>query len=145
MELATSAAADENEGTKTDSRHDKSEQRCEKDEEIKALIEESRTIGKKTRALEGCQQKDDSVHQGEKRATRWEKTQQILEEFKGIKSISNIKSAREKHSFQKYVGIFRFERKRVFFLTFLCRGNLRAGCSQVDGARCQNRIGLIEF
>ena len=49
MELATSAAADENEGTKTDSRHDKGEQRCEKDEEIKALIEESRTLGKKTK------------------------------------------------------------------------------------------------
>ena len=49
MELATSAAADENEGTKTDSRHDKSEQRREKDEEINPLIEESRTIGKKTK------------------------------------------------------------------------------------------------
>ena len=65
-------------------------------------------------------------------------------EFKGIWSISNIKPAREKHSFQKYVDIFRFERKR-FFLSFLCRGNLRAGCFQVDVARCQDRIGLIEF
>ena len=50
MELATSAAADENQGTSTESRHDKSEQRCEKDRGIRALIEERKTIGKKTKS-----------------------------------------------------------------------------------------------
>ena len=117
MELATSAAADENEGTTTDSRHDKSEQRCEKDEEIKGpsskKVERS---AKRQRALEGCQQKEHSVHQGQKKeAKRQEKIQQMLEEFMGIKSITNIKLAREKHSFQKYVDIFRFEKKTLFF------------------------------
>ena len=37
------------------------------------------------------------MHQGQtKRAKRWEKTPQILEELKGSKSISNITSARKK-------------------------------------------------
>ena len=41
--------------------------------------------------------------------------------IKGIWSISNIKSAREKHSFQKYVDIFRFDRKRCFFIISVSR------------------------
>ena len=54
MELATSAAADENEGTSTDSRHDKSEQRCEKNEEIKGTSSKKvERSAKRQRALEG--------------------------------------------------------------------------------------------
>ena len=40
MESASARAANEKEEISTESRHDKNEQRCEKDEEIKATIEE---------------------------------------------------------------------------------------------------------
>ena len=43
IESALARAANEKEEISTESRHDKNEQRCEKDEEIKAHIEERKT------------------------------------------------------------------------------------------------------
>ena len=87
------------------------------------LIEERKNDRQKDKGrLTGVSKKIIRCIRDKKKAKRQEKIQQILEEFKGIKSITNIKLAREKHSFQKYVDIFRFERKRCFFQHFCVAG-----------------------
>ena len=93
MESASARAANEKESS-TESRHDKNEQRCEKDEEIEAFIEERKII------------KDDKerwkdVSKKIKRCTRDKKEQRDRRRYrkywkKSNQEHSNIKSARKK-------------------------------------------------
>ena len=98
MESASVRAANEKEEISTESRHDKNEQRCEKDKEIKAHIEERKTSINMTNAWRMSAKRSKGASGTKKRAKRLEKIQQILEELKGIgiKNMSIIKSSRKK-------------------------------------------------
>ena len=69
----------------------------DKDEEILALIQERRTIKKDERErIREVSKKIKKCIREKKRTARQEKIQKILEELKGTKNISNVKSAKKR-------------------------------------------------
>ena len=76
---------------------DIAEEKHKKDNEIKRLIEERRSIpNSDQQQLKEVSKRIKKCARNKNRAKRKEMTQQILEQFRGIKNISQIKSAKKK-------------------------------------------------
>ena len=101
-EDTNAAAAEENaKGTEVMSRsqENKIEKTREGDDEIRGLFEERRNTAKgETQQTERIEQEDQTMHQRQKKTERHENIQRILEDFRGIKSISCKKKLEGKES-----------------------------------------------
>ena len=103
---ATAAAA-KMKSSKKDILRSQSNENCkseEEDEEIMALIHERKKINKDDKErLKEVSKNINKCIRDKKKSSRLEKIQRIVEEFKGIRSISSIKSAKKGHSSQKKI------------------------------------------